>query len=165
MDNQETTLNRAGRADQERVVEFELRRPHREDIKLPKVDMEPVRKTLEDVVLTGIGLSIITARAIARTLQEAQRAGTEAAERPGPITRGVLDLLGHKERTETQQPEQSSIPVLPIADYASLESEQVIARLPGLGRAQLETLRSYEFEHGRRTEVLKAIDGLMEATN
>jgi hypothetical protein len=158
MDNQTMTMPGAG-DEAQRVVEYELRRPHREDIKLPEVDLEPFRKALEEVVLTSIGLAIVTARSLTRTIEAAQRAGAEAADNPGPITRAVLDILGRKTPADRAS-SRTSIPVLPVADYDALESDQVISRLAGLDKVQLEAIRAYELEHERRTAVLKAIDGL-----
>ncbi|MGI6367689.1 MAG: hypothetical protein ACOX2L_04900 [Anaerolineae bacterium] len=145
----------------QRVVEFELRRPTREDLQLPKVDLEPVRQAIEDVALTSIGLAIIGARSLVRTWQAARQAGREAAADPGPITRAVLDLV-HYQRPSAETLSRGNIPVLPIADYDALSAEQLIARLTTLTRGELGAVRDYELEHARRTAVLKAIDGLLE---
>ncbi|MHB1317456.1 MAG: hypothetical protein ACYCYF_02435 [Anaerolineae bacterium] len=162
MDSQTISMDSGGGTSAQRVVEFELHRPHREDIALPKVDIEPVRKVIEQVALTSIGLAIITARSIVRTIEAAHRAGAEAAQRPGPLTRTILDLIGHKD--EGMAPlVRHSIAVLPIADYPSLGSDEVVARLTNLSSEQLEAVRAYELEHERRTVILKALDGL-EAT-
>lgn len=162
MDNQTIAMDSGGGTEARRVVEFELRRPHREDITLPKVDVEPVRKAIEQVALTSIGLAIITARSVVRTIEAAHRAGAEAAERPGPFTRAILDLVGHGENGATPRA-RHSIAVLPIADYPSLDSDEVIARLTSLNGEQLEAVRAYELEHERRAVILKALEGL-EAT-
>jgi hypothetical protein len=163
MDSQDMTINQGAHTEPQRVVEFEWHRPRREDIRLPKVDTEPVRRAVEEIALTGIGLAIVTGRAVNRTIQAARRAGSEEARHPGPFTRGLLELLGHKEsESSTKGGDERSIPVLPIANYTSLDSEQVIARLAQMNRTQLETLRNYELGHDRRTSILKAIDGLME---
>jgi hypothetical protein len=158
MDNQTMTMPGAG-TEPQRVVEYELRRPHREDIKLPVVDVEPFRKALEEIVLTSIGLAIVTGRSLASTIEAAHRAGAEAADNPGPVTRAVLDMIGRK-TPAARTPSRTSIPVLPVADYDSLESEQVISRLTSLDREELAAVRVYELEHERRTAILKAIDGL-----
>jgi len=157
----DTTLSfdDTGSSGTRRVVEFELKRPRREDIHLPKADVEPVRQALEQVALTSIGLAILTARSVVRTLEEARAAGQEAAEHPGPVTRTVMGLLGHKS-TETQPLGRRTVPMVPITDYDSLESDQIIARLTGLSAKQLDAVRAYELEHERRTAILKAIDGL-----
>jgi hypothetical protein len=159
MDSQTATMDSGQIKDAHRVVEFELRRPHREDITLPKVDAEPVRQVIEQVALTSIGLAIITARSIARTIEAAHKAGAEAAQRPGPFTRAILDLVGHKD-DGTAPLTRHNIAVLPIGDYPSLSSDEVIARLTSLNREQLEAVRAYELEHERRTVILKALDGL-----
>lgn len=156
MDDQRLTMDMN---DPQRVVEFELRRPHREDIKIPEVDLEPVRKAIEEVALTSIGLAIITARSVTKTLEAAHRAGMEAADKPGPFTRAVLNILGHKAPAAAPLTRQS-ISVLPISDYDALASDEIIARLAPLGRDELAAIRAYELEHEGRTAILKAIDGL-----
>lgn len=158
MDSQMTAMG-SGAAESQRIVEFELRRPHREDIALPKVELEPVRKAIEQVALTSIGLAIITARSVGRTIEAAHRAGAEAAQKPGPFTRAILDLVGHRDERTTPLA-RHSIAVLPIADYPSLGSDEVIARLTSLNSEQLEAVRAYELEHERRTAILKALEGL-----
>ena len=162
MDEQTMTMDAGGFTEPRRVVEFELRRPHREDITLPTVDMEPVRKAIQQVALTGIGLAIITARSLVRTIRAAHEAGEEAATNPDSIARAIVDLVGDK-RSAAEPPSKHRIAVLPIADYDSLSSEEVIARLTTLCRVELDAVRTHEMEHERRTAILKAIDGL-EAT-
>ena len=159
MDDQTLTMETGGLNRPQRVVEFELRRPHREDIKVPGIDLEPVRKAIEDVALTGIGLAIITSRSVTRTLEAAHRAGLEAADKPGPFTRAVLGILGHKAPAVAPLTRRN-ISVLPISDYDALSSDEVIARLATLGKDELAAIRAYELEHERRTAILQAIDGL-----
>ena len=158
MNNQETTMPGSGISEPDRIVEFEFRMPRRQDLNLPKLDVEPVRQMAEQVILTGLGLSVLASRAVAKAIQEASKAGAEAAEQPGPVTRTLLNLVGsreHKDNTDAS----GSIRVLPISDYASLDSTEIISRLPELNRDQLESLRDYEMDHQRRKMVLEAIDG------
>ena len=164
MDEQTMTMPGAGARRPDRIVEFELRRPHREDLGLTRAGIESARQAIEDAALTGIGLAIITGRSLAHTLEAAHKAGKEAAANPGPMTRMILRAVGHREPI-ARPLSRRSVPVLPIADYASLDSAQVIERLSSLDRAQLESVRAYELEHEGRPDVLRAIDNLLQSAN
>jgi len=67
----------------------------------------------------------------------------EAADKPGPFTRAVLNILGHKAPAAAPLTRQS-ISVLPISDYDALASDEIIARLAPLGRDELAAIRAYE---------------------
>lgn len=162
MDSQEMTLPNPRSQSRTREVEFELRRPHKEDLALPKVELEPLRRAAEDILLTGIGLTVLAGRLVINSVQAAHRAGREAAERPGPVTRALLRVVAQKE-SPSEKPLSRSIPVLPIAHYTTLGAEEIIARLPGLEPEQLMVLRDHELGHQRRPQVLEALDELLGA--
>lgn len=160
MDSQEMTIPNSQPGRGKREAEFELRLPRKEDLALPKVEIEPLRRAAEDLLLTGIGLSVLAGRVLIKTVQAAHRAGQEAAERPGPVTRALLQVVAKKEGP-SHKPLSRSIPVLPIAHYGSLGAEEIIARLPGLAPEQLTVLRDHEQAHERRPQVLEALDELL----
>ena len=148
----------AGKA-QRRVVEAEIRLPHLGDLQLPKVDMEPVRATAEQILLTGIGVAVLVARGLTKAVNAAHQAGMDAAEKPGPVTRALLGLVRKQQTPATESTElRVKVPVLPIDDYAGLTPIDVLERLPELSPEQLRVLREYEVDHMKRTTVLKAID-------
>lgn len=162
MESQELTMQNTTPGKPGRVTEFELRLPRRKEIALPKVEAEPLRRAAEDVVLTGIGLTVLAGRAVARTLREARSAGEEAAEHPGPVTRALVGLVGKKSST-SQAPLTHNIPVLPIAGYNALTADEIVTRLEGLSEEQLGIVRAYEETHEKRAEVLQAIDARLGA--
>ncbi len=157
MDSTHVTRPGTDPSEQERVVEMEIRLPRREDFKLPKIDAEPLRDAAEQAVLTGLGMTVLASRAVVKALRAANEAGAEAAENPGPLTRALLRAVGHAEPANEPKPLRS-VRVLPIADYASLSTAEIIARLSELDREQLQVLRNYEAEHADRSSVLEAID-------
>jgi demethoxyubiquinone hydroxylase (CLK1/Coq7/Cat5 family) len=53
--------------------------------------------------------------------------------------------------------------VLPISNYETLTTEEVIKRLDTLSEEQLRTLRDYEIRHQNRAVVIEAIDGRLAA--
>ncbi len=155
MNSQETTMQGAQPSSTGRVTEFELRLPRREELRLPSA--EPLRRVAKDVVLTGIGFSVLAGRAVMNTLQAAHNAGQEAAEHPGSLTRALVDLVSPKP-VQTKPPLSRNVPVLPIADYGNLSAEEILTRLEGLTQEQLRVLREYEEAHEKRAEVLEALD-------
>ena len=163
MDSQETTMHDTTSGETGRVVEFELRMPSKEDLQVTRERVEPLRRAAEDVVLTGIGLSVLASRALLRTIRNAHQAGEEAAERPGPVTRALVGLVGRPSKQEGVESRPGSIPVLPIANYGALEVNEITPRLPGLTREQLIVVRDYELAHQKRTRLLEAIDELLKA--
>lgn len=134
-----------------RVVEFELKRP---EVHLPHVDLEPARRIAEDVLLTGIGMAVLAGRAVGRAIKEANAAGAEAAEHPGPLTRVLLSLVrpGPQERPAAQ-----AFGVLPLANYDSLAPEAIVDLLGGLSRDEVALLSAYERDHQARDAVLAAL--------
>lgn len=159
MEAQESTLSSAQGAAPQRVVEFELRLPRREEITLPKMDWAPWRRAAEQALVTGLGVGILVARGVRYAVKAAYEAGSEAAAQPDSVTHTLVGWM-HPQQAEAQ-PASGKIRVLPLEDYERLTSDEVIARLPQLTAAQLETVRAYELEHERRTSVLKAIDELL----
>jgi len=162
MEAQESTLSSAQGAAPQRVVEFELRLPRREEITLPKMDWAPWRRAAEQALITGLGVGILVARGIKYAVRAAYEAGAEAAAQPDSVTHTLVGWVHPNQ--ETAKPTSGKIRVLPLEDYERLASDEVIARLPQLTAAQLETLRAYEMEHERRTSVLKAIDDRLAIT-
>jgi hypothetical protein len=156
MDSHEMTLQNPQSEEAGRVVEFELHLPRRQEIALPKVNAEPLRRAAEDVVLTGIGLTLLAGRALVNTMRAAHRAGEEAAEHPGPVTRALIGLVSKKAKP-ADKPLSHHIPVLPIAGYSVLGSDEIIARLEGLSQEQLVLVRDYEAAHLQRAAVLEAL--------
>ncbi len=141
-----------------RVVEAEIKLPRLDEIRLPKVDLEPLRSTTEQALLTGIGVGVLAARGIRAAVHAAHTAGIEAARDPGPVTKALLCLVRAPERTASEGPIRRQVPVLPIDNYDSLEAAEVQVRLPDLADEQLRTLRAYEESHRARPEILQAID-------
>ncbi|MEN6479724.1 MAG: hypothetical protein ABFD20_08810 [Anaerolineales bacterium] len=134
-----------------RVVEFELRRP---EINVPHIDIEPVRRLAEDVLLTGIGVVVLSGRAIAEAVKAANAAGAEAAEHPGPLTRALLSLVRPAAKPCTTG---GKFAVLPVSDYDSRSLEDLIALLPDLSREEIELLLAYEREHQAREAFIAAL--------
>ncbi|MHB1295704.1 MAG: hypothetical protein ACYC4R_11995 [Anaerolineae bacterium] len=134
--------------------------PRREEIKLPQVNLEPARVVAEQVLLTGIGATVLLARGIVHVVRAANQAGAQAAEQPGPVTKALLSLVRpHSEHTEAPATGPAvSVPVMPIDNYQARSAEEVISRLPALSDEQLRMVRAYEADHMARTEVLEAID-------
>jgi hypothetical protein len=163
MDSHETTMENARPSKPKRVVEFELRMPRQEDLQVARAKIEPLRRAAEDVVLTSIGLSVLASRALMQTMRNARRAGEEAAEHPGPVTRALVGLVGKPGKQTTSEPRPGTIPVLPIANYDTLDADGIVTRLPGLTREQLIVVRDYELAHEKRQRLLDAIDELLEA--
>ncbi len=159
MSTDELAMDQGNVAPRERrIVEAEIKMPRLEDIKMPKVDMEPVRSTAEQVLLTGIGLGVLAARGIKAAVHAAHTAGQEAARDPGPVTKALLDLVQRPERAEQAGPIRRQVPVLPIDNYDALDADEVRVRLPDLANEQLRIVRAYEENHRARSEVLEAID-------
>jgi hypothetical protein len=135
-----------------RVVEFELKRP---ELHLPKVNLEPARRVAEDVLLTGIGIVVLTGRAVVRAAKAANAAGAETAEHPGPVAKALLGLV----RPKAEAPAESqAFSLLPIADYDDLAAEDLLGRLPALSQSAIETLLGYEQEHQNRAAVVAALN-------
>lgn len=134
-----------------RVVEFELRRP---EINVPRIDIEPVRRVAEDVLLTGIGIVVLSGRAVSRAVKAANAAGAEAAEHPGPLTQALLSLVRPAAKPCTTS---TQVAVLPVADYDSRSLDDLIALLPDLSREEIELLLAYEREHQAREAFIAAL--------
>jgi len=138
-----------------RIVEFEIKAP---ELHLPKVNLEPARRVAESAVLTGIGIVVLTGRAIAHGLRTANAAGVEAAKHPGPVTRTLLGLV----RSKPVQPSTAqAVVVLPIADYDQLAEEDIIGRLPSLAPGEVRALLAYEREHQNRESIVAAMAALV----
>lgn len=141
-----------------RVVEYEFRLPKPEELRLPKVDLEPARRVAEQVLLTGIGVGVLVARGIVKAAQAANQAGAQAAEHPGPLTRALLSLVRPSHPEELRPAEARPVPLLPIDNYAELSVAAIVAQLGSLTAEQLQVLREYEASQQARPEVLAAID-------
>ncbi len=140
-----------------RVVEAEIRMPRLSEIKVPEMDLEPVRHAAEQVLLTGIGVGVLLARSIASAVKAANEAGAEAARDPGPITKALLSMVSSGRGVADQQV-RVQVPVLPIDDYQNLAVEQILERLPRLTAEQLHVVRQYEVGNKARAEIIAAID-------
>ncbi|HHX66214.1 MAG TPA: hypothetical protein GX702_15160 [Chloroflexi bacterium] len=162
MTDQEMTMNAPEQRATGRVVEVEIRLPRREEIEMPKVNLEPVRNAVGQVLLTGIGVSILLARGITGAVRAAYRAGTDAAQEPGTLAHSLMGMMQGDKKTGPIG-EIKRVPVLPIADYDTLSAEEIIDRIKGLDEEQLRTLRDYEAAHEQRTVVLTAIDSQLGA--
>lgn len=153
MNSQQATMERS--TNPHRIVEFEWRRPHREDLRLAE-RIEPVRRVAEDVLLTSLGVAVLAGRTAARFLQAAHQAGEEAVQNPGPLTRTLLRLVRTPQKASSQELSRR-IPVLPIANYNALAPEEIIAHLDELSPEQLQMVRDYEKKHQQREAILAAI--------
>ncbi len=162
MDSHEMTMQGTEAEATGRVVEFELRLPRRQEITLPRVSAEPLRHAAEEVILTGIGLTVLAGRALVQTARAARRAGEEAAEHPGPVARALLGLV-RKTGDPAATPISRNIPVLPIAGYSVLAADEILPRLERLSPEQLAAVRDYEQAHLRRAPVLEAIAARLAA--
>ena len=147
-----------------RVVEAEITLPKLQDIELPKIDLEPIRALAARVLITGIGVGVLMARAVKGAVRAASEAGSEAAENPGPLTRSLLRAVGHGTKPEAGRPTgvKVKVPVLPIDDSDELTESAIRVRLADLGLDQLRVLREYELIHQARPEILAAIDARLE---
>jgi hypothetical protein len=143
---------------QKRVVEVEIKLPRLEELNLPKVNVEPLRSTAEQVLLTGIGLGVLAARGIRSAVCAAYTAGAEAAREPGPVTKALLSLVRGPEKGEGAGPIRRQVPVLPINNYDALDADEIAVRLPDLTDEQLRIVRAYEENRRARPEVLESID-------
>jgi len=143
---------------QKRVVELEIKLPKVEELKLPKVDLEPARAVAEQVLLTGLGVGVLLTRGVAYAVKAANRAGVEAAQHPGPIVGALLSLVRRKEPGPKTSAEITRVRVLPIDNYDNLPLTDILARLSQLSAEQLQVLREYEQAHQARPEVLEAIN-------
>lgn len=159
MSTDELAMDQGGAVPRERrVVEAEIKMPRLEEIKMPKVDMEPLRSTAEQVLLTGIGLGVLAARGLRAAARAAYSAGQDAARDPGPVTKALLDMVKRPEKDEQAGPIRRQVPVMAIDNYDDLSADEVRVRLPDLPEDQLRTVRAYEQSHRARPEVLEAID-------
>jgi hypothetical protein len=162
MTSQEFAVQNDAPMPERRVVEAEIKLPKFEAIKMPDVDLTPLRKAAEDVLLTGLGIGVLTVRGLTQAVKAAYRAGVEELEHPGPVTKAVMEAMRGKE-TATAEPEAAlKVPVLPLEDYDDLTVEEVVSRLGGLDADGLRVIHAYESEHKGRVTVLRAIDERLE---
>ncbi len=164
MQSNEFVVDPIENGSRKREVEWEFQLPKAKKVDLPKVDLEPARKMAEQLLLTGIGASVLVSRAIVDAVKAANRAGAEAAERPGPVTETLLSLVRERRERAERAPRsdaRTSVPVLPIANYDGLSTGEIIAALPDLTREELTALHEYEADHKGRAAVLKAIAGYL----
>jgi hypothetical protein len=142
---------------QRRVVEAEVRLPRVEELKLPKVDLKPVRSVAGEVLLTGLGIGVLMVRGVLAAVRAAHEAGKKEMENPGPVTKAVLGLVRQEEKPIAHEI-RVIVPVLPVDDYDGLAVADILVRLPDLSESQLRVLREYEIDHQARAEVIEAID-------
>jgi uncharacterized protein (DUF433 family) len=154
----EIAANSHSSSENERVVEAEIRLPAWEDLDMPKVDLEPARHMVEDILLTGLGAMVLVGRGVSKAVRAANQAGAEAAEHPGPLTDALLKLVRKPGARSTGEGIRVQVPVLPIDHYDERSPEEILAQLTELSEDQLRVLREYEIAHAKRTTILKAID-------
>ncbi len=156
----------SGPKPERRVVEAEIRLPKLEELELPKIDMEPIKAVAEQVLLTGLGVSILVGRGLVSAAKAAYRAGSEAAEHPGPLTQALLGLVRGepgKARPAAGTEVKVRVPILPVDNYDQLSADELFAQLATLSDDQLRVLREYELTHQARLQVLEAIDRYLTA--
>jgi hypothetical protein len=147
-----------------RIVEAEIKPLSLQELKFPKVDLEPARRLAEHALLTGIGVGVLLARGLSRVVREAHAAGESAAKNPGPVTKAILGLVHTTNQEDIlKTPVIRKIPLLAIDDYASLSDSEVITRLEGLSVEQLAVVRTFEEQHYKRPAVLAAIASKIRA--
>jgi hypothetical protein len=146
-----------------RVVEAEIKPINWQELKFPKVELEPLRRLAEGALLTGIGLGVLLARGVNRAVKAAHEAGRSAAENPGPVTHALLSLVRTANQEVRKAPPVRRVPVLAIENYAALSDANVIANLEGLSAEQLSVVRSFEEQHLNRPAVLAAITSKLKA--
>lgn len=149
----------------EQIVEFEYQFPRLDEVELPKMNLEPLRETAERALLIGIGATVLVARGIGSLVTSAARAGQEAAEHPGPVTRALLRLVRRpgEGAPAAEGAARVRVPVVPITDYDNLTAAEIITRLADLTPDQLRTVRDYEARNQARESVLMAVDQHLSA--
>ena len=174
MSTQDLNMNRpAGvrRDEAGRVIELEVKLPNlREvkmpdlkDVKAPEFNLEPARRAAEKARLIGVGATVLLARGVASLVENAARAGEEAAERPGSITQRIVRAMRSEGPAAPDVQPRMRVPVVPIAGYDVLSAEEIEGRLDVLSAEQLRTLREYEARNKNREAVLTAIDRRLSA--
>jgi len=146
---------------QERVVEYELKMPKLEDIKLPEVDLKPAADVAKKVLLVGLGAGVLLVRGVVKVVQAAAEAGADEIEHPGPVTQAVMRVVKRPEESTEADTKPLRVPVLAIDGYDTLESKEVIARLAGLSAEQLNVIRQHEITTKNREEIIAALDELL----
>ncbi len=146
---------------QERVVEYEIKMPKLEDIKLPEVDLQPVANVAKKVLLIGLGAGILLVRGAIKVVEKAAEAGADEIEHPGPVTQAVMRVVRRKDEPAQADTKPLRVPVLAIDGYDTLEPKEVIARLAGLSAEQLNVIRQHEITTKNREELVAAIDELL----
>ncbi len=136
-----------------RVVEASFRLPKAKEITFPKVDLEPVAEIGRELLLTTVGIGVLAAQGLATAARAAYQAGLEEASKPDSWLHGILRAAVDVSPAQQGQ----GVPVLPIADYDRLDEQEVVARLDGLTREELELVRRYEAANLDRVLVLDAI--------
>jgi len=138
---------------------LELKLPKIEEIKLPKINLEPARAVAEQVLLTGLGVGVLIARGVVYAVKAANQAGAEAAKNPSPAVKRLLGLVRGKESAEaTASTIRMKVPVLPIDNYDNLAPADIVERLAQLSTDQLRVVLEYERDHQARAEVLEAVN-------
>ena len=149
----------------DRALEVEIKPFNWQELKFPRVDLEPARRLAEQALLTGIGVGVLLARGLSRATKAAYAAGESAAKNPGPVTQALLSLVRPASQDATNKtPAIRKVPVLAIPNYDSLSDAEVIARLEGLSAEQLAVVRAYEEQHLNRPAVLAAIASKRQVT-
>lgn len=141
-----------------RVVEAEIKMPKLEDLRLPKVDVEPLRSAAEEVLLTTLGVGVLIARGVVSAVKAAHAAGAAEIQNPGPLTKALMDFMRSKPKAEAKNNLRVKVPVMPLNDYDMLLPEDIVARLSDLTTEQLYVVREYELAHQSRPVVIEAIE-------
>jgi hypothetical protein len=117
-------------------------------------------------VLSDLGRRARDADGANRTSPSA--AAATAAAPSAPARAASARAATDTETSPAVDPSDVALPVdgaaeLAIADFDSLAASQVIPRLPGLSKAELEAVRNYEAQHRGRKTVLNRIAQLQSA--
>jgi len=92
-----------------RVVEAEFRLP-----RVSEIDLQPAKKVLGEVLLTGLGLGVLLTRAVIKGVQNAHDTGREWADSDTKAGQAITKWMdGDEEAADTSA--SHSVPVLPIA--------------------------------------------------
>lgn len=166
MTTQELSGHQGSAGPAKRVTEFEMRLPKLDQIRLPRVNWEPVRYATEQVLLTGLGAGVLVARGVAAAVRAANQAGMLAARDPGPVTKAILSIV-RKPQAQGSRPGSEirvRVPVLPIENYDDRSVPEIIQRLATLSAEQLRVVLEYERGHQARPTLLSAVDALLSRT-
>jgi hypothetical protein len=91
--------------------------------------------------------------------QLSNRGGGKSAAAPAPAAAPVAQAAAPVAETEPAEP-APGVDSLAIPDYDSLSASQVVPRLDGLSKAELDSVRAYESANRGRKTILSKISAL-----